>query len=428
MKKTVTINLDKTIFNIDDDAYELLEAYLQSLNEHFAHEEGGQEILNDIESRIAELFKERLGFGMQVITRQEVNEVIAIMGRPDEIETPLEGEAPDEGGTPGETASASSPTDENNNGNNSGSTPEPERRSRRLYRDPDNRVLGGVASGIAYYIGLDVVLVRVILVLLLPLWASSIWIYLLLWICVPEARTTAQKLEMRGETPTVDNIRRAVEEEHTSGQSTDNSLGRTVGEIFRGIFKIFFIFIGGLIALSIIATLVTCIVSLLGFLFLGTTTITSPSRCCLPSGYPSTPSCGWYWAPSSTGNRNRRPSTSHCWCCGCSRWQGSSLPPSSPSPNTLCSSYNNSFLNSGTPRQNRIKPAAGVFSISLHPIPMPGATVHSRLSTPHISLARNVSAKLWPRRFTTLMEKGALRSTTGMSVSSMMERPSRLSR
>ena len=128
MKKTVTINLDKTIFNIDDDAYELLEAYLQSLNEHFAHEEGGQEILNDIESRIAELFKERLGFGMQVITRQEGNEVIAIMGRPDEIETPLEGEAPDEGGTPGETASASSPTDENNNGNNSGSTPEPERR------------------------------------------------------------------------------------------------------------------------------------------------------------------------------------------------------------------------------------------------------------------------------------------------------------
>lgn len=276
MKKTVTINLDKTIFNIDDDAYELLEAYLQSLNEHFAHEEGGQEILNDIESRIAELFKERLGFGMQVITRQEVNEVIAIMGRPDEIETPLEGEAPDEGGTPGETASASSPTDENNNGNNSGNTSEPERRSRRLYRDPDNRVLGGVASGIAYYIGLDVVLVRVILVLLLPLWASSIWIYLLLWICVPEARTTAQKLEMRGETPTVDNIRRAVEEEHTSGQSTDNSLGRTVGEIFRGIFKIFFIFIGGLIALSIIATLVTCIVSLLGFLFLGTTTITTP--------------------------------------------------------------------------------------------------------------------------------------------------------
>ena len=87
---------------------------------------------------------------------------------------------------------------------------------------------------------------RVILVLLLPLWASSIWIYLLLWICVPEARTTAQKLEMRGETPTVDNIRRAVEEEHTSGQSTGSSLSSTAGEIFRSIFKIFFIVIGGI--------------------------------------------------------------------------------------------------------------------------------------------------------------------------------------
>ena len=209
---------------------------------------------------------------MQVITRQEVNEVIAIMGRPDEIETPLENETSDEGETSGEAASASSPADENNGGN----TPEPNRRSRRLYRDPDNRVLGGVASGIAYYIGVDVVLVRVILVLLLPLWASSIWIYLLLWICVPEARTTAQKLEMRGETPTVDNIRRAVEEEHTSGQSTGSSLSSTAGEIFRSIFKIFFIVIGGIIALSIIATLVACIVSLLGIFVLGTTTITTP--------------------------------------------------------------------------------------------------------------------------------------------------------
>ena len=81
MKKTVTVNLDKTIFNIDDDAYTVLESYLEALHDHFKKEEGGQEIMNDIESRISELFKERLGFGMQVITLQEVNEVIAIMGR-----------------------------------------------------------------------------------------------------------------------------------------------------------------------------------------------------------------------------------------------------------------------------------------------------------------------------------------------------------
>ena len=67
MKKTVTVNLDKTIFNIDDDAYTVLESYLEALHDHFKKEEGGQEIMNDIESRISELFKERLGFGMQVI-------------------------------------------------------------------------------------------------------------------------------------------------------------------------------------------------------------------------------------------------------------------------------------------------------------------------------------------------------------------------
>ena len=203
MKKTVTVNLDKTIFNIDDDAYTVLESYLEALHDHFKKEEGGQEIMNDIESRISELFKERLGFGMQVITLQEVNEVIAIMGQPDEIENPLDsGTAPDnnaEGDNSGQT------TDTPNN--------ESHKSTKRLYRDPDNRILGGVASGMGYYFGIDTVAIRVIMVLLLPLWASSVWIYLLLWICIPEARTTSQKLEMRGETPTVDNIKRAVEEE-----------------------------------------------------------------------------------------------------------------------------------------------------------------------------------------------------------------------
>ena len=187
MKKTVTVNLDKTIFNIDDDAYTVLESYLEALHDHFKKEEGGQEIMNDIESRISELFKERLGFGMQVITLQEVNEVIAIMGQPDEIENPLDsGTAPDnnaDGDNSGQT------TDTSNN--------ESHKSTKRLYRDPDNRILGGVASGMGYYFGIDTVAIRVIMVLLLPLWASSVWIYLLLWICIPEARTTSQKLEMR---------------------------------------------------------------------------------------------------------------------------------------------------------------------------------------------------------------------------------------
>ena len=225
MKKTVTVNLDKTIFNIDDDAYTVLESYLEALHDHFKKEEGGQEIMNDIESRISELFKERLGFGMQVITLQEVNEVIAIMGQPDEIENPLDsGTAPDnnaDGDNSGQT------TDTSNN--------ESHKSTKRLYRDPDNRILGGVASGMGYYFGIDTVAIRVIMVLLLPLWASSVWIYLLLWICIPEARTTSQKLEMRGETPTVDNIKRAVEEEKENvsrNGGVANSIWRSIGSIF----------------------------------------------------------------------------------------------------------------------------------------------------------------------------------------------------
>ena len=277
MKKTVTVNLDKTIFNIDDDAYTVLESYLEALHDHFKKEEGGQEIMNDIESRISELFKERLGFGMQVITLQEVNEVIAIMGQPEEIENPLDsGTAPDnnaEGDNSGQT------TDTSNN--------ESHKSTKRLYRDPDNRILGGVASGMGYYFGIDTVAIRVIMVLLLPLWASSVWIYLLLWICIPEARTTSQKLEMRGETPTVDNIKRAVEEEKENvsrNGGVANSIWRSMGSIFRGLFKFIFICIGGLIAISIIGALVTCIISILGFFFLGTATITPPFFSIFPGG------------------------------------------------------------------------------------------------------------------------------------------------
>ncbi len=264
MKKTVTVNLDQTIFNIDDDAYELLDAYLKTLYNHFEQEEGGQEIMSDIESRIAELFKERLRFGMQAITLNEVNEVIAIMGNPDEIENPLDTESETD-----ERSESSVSSDSTND--------RTQRSHRRLYRDPDNRILGGVASGLGYYLGIDAVVIRVIMVLLLPLWASSIWIYLLLWVCIPEARTTSQKLEMRGETPTIDNIRRAVE-----GHETDNSpaathsFGHTLGEIFRGIFKFFFICIGAVIALSVLGALVTCIISLLAFIFIGTASITTP--------------------------------------------------------------------------------------------------------------------------------------------------------
>lgn len=127
MKKTLTVNLGGTVYHIDEDAYILLDNYLNNLRYHFRKDEGAEEIVRDIESRIAELFDEALRGGLQVITIKEVEEVIARMGKPEE----LNGE---EDGNP--SASNSKTFDS-----------ESTETSRRLFRNPDDRILGGVVSG-----------------------------------------------------------------------------------------------------------------------------------------------------------------------------------------------------------------------------------------------------------------------------------------
>ena len=131
MKKTLTINLGGTVYHIDEDAYHLLDNYLANLRIHFRREEGAEEIVHDMELRISELFADRLNEGKQVITIEDVEEIIARMGKPEE----LSGEG---------------------NGETSGSEKTKGTTIRRLFRDPDNKVLGGVASGLAAYMGWDV--------------------------------------------------------------------------------------------------------------------------------------------------------------------------------------------------------------------------------------------------------------------------------
>lgn len=128
MKKTLTINLGGTVYHIDEDAYHLLDNYLANLRIHFRREEGAEEIVHDMELRISELFADRLNEGKQVITIEDVEEIIARMGKPEE----LSGEG---------------------NGETSGSEKTKGTTVRRLFRDPDNKVLGGVASGLAAYMG-----------------------------------------------------------------------------------------------------------------------------------------------------------------------------------------------------------------------------------------------------------------------------------
>jgi phage shock protein PspC (stress-responsive transcriptional regulator) len=203
MNKTVTINISGIIFHIEEDAYERLNRYLATIRSYFSSSDGRDEIMADIESRIAELLQEKISPSKQVVTMADVDHVVGIMGKPEEFA--------------GEDAHA------NSGGNNAGEEYQGERLRRRLFRDPDHKVLGGVCSGIANYFGMDVVWIRIILVALTFLGFSGVLVYIILWIAVPEARTTTEKLQMRGETVDINNISKTVKEEaeHIKNRAKD---------------------------------------------------------------------------------------------------------------------------------------------------------------------------------------------------------------
>jgi phage shock protein PspC (stress-responsive transcriptional regulator) len=188
MKKTFSVNLGNRVYSIDEDAYLRLKEYLDRIEGYFSDQKEREDILNDIEMRISDLFTERLNPSGQVITLRDVEEVIRVMGDPREI----------------------SGSDEQ-----PGASQERSYGPRRMYRDPDDRVIGGVCSGLGAYLGLDPVIVRILFILFL-IFGIGFLVYLILWIVVPEARTTAQKLEMRGDTVNASNIGRFVQDEFDS--------------------------------------------------------------------------------------------------------------------------------------------------------------------------------------------------------------------
>ena len=181
------------LFHIEEDAYEHLRGYLRQIEANLGNSEDNQDILNDIESRIAELLKERLGENREVVTNPDIEEVIKTIGNPEEI-----GEAGKE---------------------DSSSKQEGRARSgysyarKRLYRNPDSRVLGGVCGGIGAYFNTDPVIVRVIFVLAFLGFGVGLLIYLILWIVVPIAQTQAEKSEMRGEQFTFSDIGKNIKDE-----------------------------------------------------------------------------------------------------------------------------------------------------------------------------------------------------------------------
>lgn len=205
MKKTLTVNLGGTVYHIDDDAYRLLDNYLSNLKQFFRKQEGAEEIVNDIENRIAELFAERVSAGKQVITIEDVEEIIARVGKPEDFGVSEEEEA--EGNQKKQsTASGHSQSAQGSARSTTGSSI-----PRRLFRDPDNKLLGGVAAGVAAYLDWDITLVRILMIVLLFVpYCPMIIPYIIGWIIIPEAHTAAEKLSMRGEAVTVENIGKTV--------------------------------------------------------------------------------------------------------------------------------------------------------------------------------------------------------------------------
>jgi len=256
MKKTFTINISGSIFHIDEDAYEKLQKYLHMLNRHFGAVIEGQEILQDIEARIAELLIEKTNNKVEVITDVMVDEVIARMGKPEDFMEPGEEEATSK-------TQAEAPLEG-----------EPKMR-RRLYRDGDSRVLGGVCSGMGAYFNIDLVILRVIFVLAFFLSAGTAMIvYIVLWIAVPKAKTTAQRLEMKGKEATVSNIEKSIKEEmnevgenynkfinspsNDKGQSRIERFGDVVTSVLKVVLRVVVLLFGA-------ALIIGGIVGLIGF-------------------------------------------------------------------------------------------------------------------------------------------------------------------
>jgi len=190
MKKTIRIHISGYIFNIDEDAYQVLKKWLDSISQKYRNEENGEEIFNDIEMRVAELFEEKVG-NEGVVTEETVDEIIRIMGKPEEFETEEEKKEPER----------------------IFSSDKKSRKQRRLYRDEDNSVIAGVCSGLGNYFGVDPVVFRLLFVAALIIGGFGTVLYIILWIAIPKAVTVSQKLEMKGEPVTISNIEKAIKEE-----------------------------------------------------------------------------------------------------------------------------------------------------------------------------------------------------------------------
>ncbi|TDR26186.1 PspC domain-containing protein [Flavobacterium cheniae] len=258
MNKTISINLGGFFFHIDEDAYQKLSRYFDAVKRSLSPD-GRDEIMKDIESRIAELFQERLKNDKQVVGLSEIEEVISIMGQPEDYKI-------DDEKTSYQSSSSSS---------TNFYYP-----SKRLYRDKENGMIGGVMAGLGHYLGVDSLWLRILMVILFFGFGTGLFVYIVLWILVPEAITTTQKLEMKGQPITISNIEKKVKEgfdditskissiDHekitNSAKSGASRIGSSIEEVITTIFKVFAKIIGSFIlffsAIALLGIVITSII------------------------------------------------------------------------------------------------------------------------------------------------------------------------
>lgn len=247
MKPTIKVSISGCAFNLEEDAYKTLNDYLEQLKKHFFNNSESDEIISDVENRISELLILRLTGDNKTVSSEDIRYIINIMGNPKDFGNSEEVSA-----------------NKNEEGNES---VKPSFR-KRLYRDIDNSILGGVCSGFACYINTDPVLVRIVYILSIfgtgflynRLRFYLIALYFLLWVVMPKAKTVAQKLSMRGANPSIEDIENR---EYTS-------INQTRGSGLLKVLKILFGIILGLIAFSSIISIVIIIGVYFGFSFGGT--------------------------------------------------------------------------------------------------------------------------------------------------------------
>jgi len=242
MNKTVNINLGGIFFHIDEDAYQKLTRYFDAIKRSLSYSSGQDEIINDIEMRVSELLTEKQKSEKHVVGMKDVDEVIAVMGQPEDYR--IDDEAA--GNTTTNFASSSA--------------------TRKLYRDKDNGMVGGVLAGLGHYFGIDKVWLRIFFLILFFAWGTGVLAYIILWIVMPEAKTTAEKLEMTGEPVTISNIEKKVREEfdnvsekikNTNYDEMGNrvktgaeKLGSSFGDFIIAVLRVFSKFLGVLLILT----------------------------------------------------------------------------------------------------------------------------------------------------------------------------------